>query len=59
MTISKVFTTIAIMKYTKIGMKDSLLSGPNISVNMALTTIINNPETAVPTVNFDTTSCDR
>ena len=47
------------MKYTKIGMKDSLLSGPNINVNMALTTIINNPETAVPTVNFDTTSCDK
>ena len=59
MKMSKVLTNTAIMKYTNIGLKDPASYVPYINVRTILTRIINKPDTAVPTVNLDTTSWER
>ena len=48
----------AMTKYMIMGVI-SVLSGPKMAKMIMRTTVINSPDTAVPTVNFETTSCER
>jgi hypothetical protein len=51
---SIVLKAIAIIKYMIIGTTDSLFA-PKMAKIIDLMTVINKPEIAVPTVNFETT----